>query len=53
MSEVKKFKLDKNILIIAAITVAIAIGAWVYESQKKETVSIKLGDQEISATFEQ
>ena len=55
MSEdVKKLDSNKNIIIAAAVVAVIVIvGALVYNSQKKETVSISVGGKEISATFEQ
>ncbi|MCB9991180.1 MAG: hypothetical protein H6867_07340 [Rhodospirillales bacterium] len=53
MSEEKKLDSNKNILILGAVVALIVVvGAYLYNQQQKETVSINIGGKEISATFE-
>ncbi len=52
MSEEKKIDSNKNVLIAAAVVVAIFVGYFVYKSTQTETVSMNIGGKEISATFE-
>ena len=52
MSEEKKLDSNKNIMIAAAVVAVIVIaGAYMYNANKKETVSMSVGGHEISATF--
>ena len=54
MSDKKSADSNKNILLLAAaVAVIVLAGAFIYNSQKKETVSISLGDKTFSASIEQ
>ncbi len=46
-----KKQIDKNIIWIGVAVAALVIGVLVYQSQKKEIVSISVGGKEISATY--
>jgi len=46
-------KSSNTLLLVIIVIVVAAIAYFVYQEQNTETVGIKIGDQEISATIEE
>lgn len=51
MAEEKKS--NTTLLLVIIVIALAAVGYYVYQEQNTETVGIKIGDQEISATIEE